>query len=430
MGSAQTGTGLVTLGLTFIKPERAPLCEKNALMEIHAGVRLLLLPLVAAGCTSASTGLPYKADVIDTGPVVVNAPPDDSPHVLLSEWGLFTDMKGLVPNERVHEFAPVSPLYADYTTQRRFVWMPEGTTARYDDVKSWEFPEGTILAKTFAYPVDGGDARDASTGERKLETRILLNWGERGWKPYIYLWREDQKDADREIAGDTLTGEWIDAKGESQTFDYAVPNANECAGCHGLKTDNDSAPLVGGQLNGPLGMRTAQLNTDFEFSDGSRNQIENFASMNWFDSAPDAETLRALPGQLVDAFGDEPLVERVRSYFDGNCAHCHSEDGLAASSGLWLEFAKTEPTEGNPTHWGVCKIPASAGGGACGLRYDVVPGDAEASVLLCRVASAVPRERMPAMGSRVPHVEWVELVRSWINAMPADDCSGTDAGTD
>lgn len=382
-------------------------------MNTNAAPYLALVSLMTIGCVSATTGITLEEE--PPGPVPVNAPPSDAPHELLSEWGLFTDLAALTPNTAVYEFAPASPLYADYTTQRRFVWIPDGTTVGYDDANQWDLPEGTILAKTFAYPLD---VTTPSSGERKLETRLLLNLGTAGWKPYVYLWAQDQQDATREIAGETLVGDWKDDEGKALPFDYSVPNTNECAGCHGLR-DADG----GSGLDSPLGMITAQLNTDFAFSDGTQNQVERFASMGWFTAAPE---LTSLPKPFADPFGSEPVIERVRSYFDSNCAHCHKDDGLASSSSLWLDYGKTDPDSGNPTHWGVCKIPVSAGGGTCGLTYDVVPGNAEQSVLLCRVNSAIPKERMPAMGTRVPHAAWVALVRKWINAMPADDCGAVE----
>jgi uncharacterized repeat protein (TIGR03806 family) len=383
----------------------------------------LLAPLVVAGCVTASTGLPPKGDAVETASVAVTPPPPDEPHLLLSEWGLFTKMAASTPSAGVLEFAPASPLYADYATQRRFVWLPEGTALDYDDTDIWELPEGTILAKTFAYKTGDAGVTGPETTERKLETRILLNLGDTGWKPFVYVWRDDQQDADREIAGDTLKGERIDDEGVAAAFEYSVPNANECAGCHGLRSEGDepnSPPLLSGGLKTPLGIRTAQLNGSFPYADGSQNQIEHFAVQGWLESPPAPDSR---PKAWVEPFGDAPMVERVRSYFAANCAHCHSEGGLASSSSLWLEYGKTDPDSGDPTHWGVCKIPVSAGGGTCGLTYDVVPGNAEASVLFCRVNSAIAKERMPAMGSRVPHSEWVELVRTWINSMPKNDCS-------
>ena len=63
-----------------------------------------------------------------------------------------------------------SPLFSDYTDKFRFVKLPAGHSAEYRADEAFEFPVGTVIAKTFAYPID---ARDPAQGRRLLETRIL-----------------------------------------------------------------------------------------------------------------------------------------------------------------------------------------------------------------------------------------------------------------
>ena len=57
--------------------------------------------------------------------------------------------------------------------------------------RNLDFPEGTLIAKTFAY---ARDLTDPSQGEQLLETRIeVLQEGE--WYGYSYRWNEEQNDA-------------------------------------------------------------------------------------------------------------------------------------------------------------------------------------------------------------------------------------------
>ena len=67
---------------------------------------------------------------------------------------------------------------------------------------------------------------------------------------------------------------------------------------------------------------------------------------------------------------------------------------------------------------GLCKPPIAAGQGSGGRRFSIVPGEPEASILLHRLASTAPGERMPELGRALSHKEGVELVREWIDTMP------------
>ena len=50
----------------------------------------------------------------------------------LSQYHFFKgDMKELTPNDRVLPYDLITPLFSDYALKARFVWMPEGTSAKY-----------------------------------------------------------------------------------------------------------------------------------------------------------------------------------------------------------------------------------------------------------------------------------------------------------
>src|SRR5450631_1453631 len=68
----------------------------------------------------------------------------------LSDWRLFTgNLAKLQPNDRVLPYDLNTPLFSDYASKSRFIWMPEGSSARYDADETFEFPQGTVIAKTF-----------------------------------------------------------------------------------------------------------------------------------------------------------------------------------------------------------------------------------------------------------------------------------------
>jgi hypothetical protein len=107
------------------------------------------------------------------------------------------------------------------------------------------------------------------------------------------------------------------------------------------------------------------------------------------------------------------LEQRARAYMDVNCAHCHTKGGDAYNTGLFLEYQQT-----NPNQLGIMKAPVSAGGGAGGLNYDIVPGDDAHSVLAYRMNSAEPGTAMPELARTVIHKEGVQLIIDWINNLP------------
>src|SRR5579864_7876717 len=65
----------------------------------------------------------------------------------LSAWHLFVSQEPrLEPNRHVVPYDLNTPLFSDYASKYRFVWMPEGASATYRDDGVFDFPVGTILA--------------------------------------------------------------------------------------------------------------------------------------------------------------------------------------------------------------------------------------------------------------------------------------------
>ena len=66
---------------------------------------------------------------------------------------------------------------------------------------------------------------------------------------------------------------------------------------------------------------------------------------------------------------------------------------------------------------GIGKAPIAAGKGSGGLRFDIVPGKPEASILVHRINSNDPGVMMPELGRTIIHREGVELVSRWIREL-------------
>ena len=106
------------------------------------------------------------------------------------------------------------------------------------------------------------------------------------------------------------------------------------------------------------------------------------------------------------------MIDRARAYLEINCAHCHSADGPAKTSGLMLDYHET-----NPAALGVGKAPVAAGRGSGGRFYGIVPGKPDASIMVYRMEATDPELMMPEMGRKQTHEEGVALVREWIAGM-------------
>ena len=147
----------------------------------------------------------------------------------LSDYGFFKGLlKDQIPADGVMPYALNSPLFSDYASKLRFVRLPEGQSVAYNPDSVLQFPVGTAIVKTFYYPID---ERNPKKGRRLMETRVLLHEA-KGWVALPYIWNKEQTDAVLEVAGGSDPVSWIDASGKKQSFDYQVPNMNQCKGCH------------------------------------------------------------------------------------------------------------------------------------------------------------------------------------------------------
>jgi len=332
----------------------------------------------------------------------------------LSEWRLFRGrLAELRPNDGVLPYDVGVPLFSDHAFKYRTLWTPPGQAAEYRADGPFEFPEGTVLSKTFYYRRGApGEVRSspalASAGglvgtasERLLvETRLLVR-AQSGWVALPYVWDEAQDDATLQIAGEERRLGWLSEAGAREAFVYLVPNTDQCAGCH-VSVVGRERPLR------PLGPTARQLNVDFVYADGRRNQLARWSERGLLRDAPPPGTVPRW------ASGPEaPLAARARAYLDVQCAHCHSPRGPAASSGLYLGYDETVPER-----LGVCKTPVAAGRGSGGRLYDIVPGRPGDSILFYRMASREPDVMMPELGRSLRDDAGLALVEAFIASLP------------
>ena len=307
----------------------------------------------------------------------------------LSDFEFFLDDSAQLPNDKVIPYELISTLFSDYSYKQRWVYVPGNKKAKYVENWVFDFPTGSALIKTFYYPVD---ERAPELGKQLLETRLLLR-RESGWQAVSYAWNEEQNEAYKKIAGKTINVAWTDFMGEEKTVRYRVPNVNQCKECH------DADDKIS-----PIGPKARNINKKFDFKDGEFNQLVYWMNREIIDDYP-MDLIS--PVDWTDETKD--INDRVRSYLDVNCGHCHSPTGNANSTGLYLHLNETRDI-----NLGVFKKPVATGRGSGGYKYSIVPGKPEESILLYRMESMDPGVMMPESGRALTHKEAVEMVREWI----------------
>ncbi len=336
---------------------------------------------------------------------------DPTPHLngspaRLSEWGLFKlDKASIKPNSATEVYLPANQLFTDYAHKLRTLYVPQDAKATLVSAEI-EYPIGSILSKTFYYPVDelGRFVKVADQGRREIdlaenklvETRILVR-REAGWEAFPYVWNDEQTEAFLRVAGASKQVSLV-SDITAEDFNYFVPNENQCSGCH-VTSHPD-----GGMH--PLGAVASQLHAKYSPTDNSL-QTENLVAKGWLDQAPTSAPTESWQDDTL------PLDTRATAYLNMQCGHCHNPEGAADTSALILNGQHALAV-----NRGICKPPIAAGGGAGDLRYSIHPGLPKESILLYRMASTKPDEMMPELGRSLTHNEGIELISKWIEVMP------------
>lgn len=348
---------------------------------------VLAFSAVVASCDDSGTG-PFV-------PSAAGADTGDFPSSLGAYAMVSIQDGAVVPGAGVTPYDLNTPLFSDYAVKYRTVWLPPGTSVTYQDTARFEFPVGTVITKSFGFPAD---FRVAGQPVKWVETRVLVH-AVSGWKGTSYVWNDAQTEATILPGGDVRDLSFIDADGVTQTPSYLVPSQSQCQKCHA----NDGAMIT-------LGPWAMQLNRQFQYADGSDNELDRWTKLGLLTGAPPSAQAPALPVFDDPDTGDVP--SRARAYLQANCSYCHNGNGEARTSGLVLLYSATDAYG-----LGICKPPVAAGKAAASQRYDVVPGHPEESILVYRMTSTEPSVAMPELGRSLEHTEAVDLVSQWITGM-------------
>lgn len=291
----------------------------------------------------------------------------------LSDLLLFKgDVADLEFNSTVHEYELATPLYTDYSYKLRSISLPKDAKMNYDGEGLLDFPDNTIITKTFYYL---NDERNPSAGKNRIETRILIK--KNGlWEMGNYLWNATQDDALLSLDGPTIPVSWIDTTGASRNINYQVPFMLNCIQCH---TSNG--------VNKPIGPKARNLNF---VHDGS-NSLQSFIDKGLLLGAPSISEIEKLPVWSDVSF---TLSERARAYMEVNCAHCHQPGGLHDAS-----------VTGRPD-----------------FRYETAYNDTSIETLKVDIRNRVNTSpafgpSMPLIGVTILHAEGVQLIKDYIDSL-------------
>ncbi|MEM1353200.1 MAG: SO2930 family diheme c-type cytochrome [Pseudomonadota bacterium] len=292
----------------------------------------------------------------------------------LAEYGFFQDAGAREPSDRVELYELNTALWSDGADKLRYIYVPEGASAKAAGEGLLDLPVGSAIIKTFAF----GEGEE----QRFIETRLLLHRAD-GWLALPYRWNEEQTEARLALVGGRV--DLTTPAGED--ISYRIPNKNQCKGCHA-----DNGEVV------PIGPKARNLSSEW---------LSAMEERGLLDKTPEGAD------QLPQWSNTEAETEhRARAYLDVNCGHCHRPGGAASNSGLDLSWEQSEPFK-----YGVKKPPVAAGRGAGGHLVSIAPGSPDRSILVHRMNSNEPGVAMPELGRATIDHEAVALMREWIGEM-------------
>lgn len=394
---AQSRWGRVDAGMLVMSAFQIGLLARFCAWQGVCGSMGVLLLVAQLSCSSLPEDLGASGQ-------------DDLVHLLTR------DAFELEPSADALLYSTLQPGYfVNHASTQTTLVLPQGTRIEVAADETLNFPDGTLIIKTFYYQrvdVDpsreregsgpgcrGGDevslAKPRPNGKRSdvgvaspclLEARVLARRaGE--WRGRTYVWRDDASTV--EVPGGmevALVG--YDESGRRMTLDHLVPSRAQCGICHSGSADDE--------LLEPIGLRLSRLGPE---------AIESLASYA-VDEASFRDAYDAVQGRLRE-------VPVARRYLASNCAFCHNPRGFAASSGLFLGWNESELDR-----LGLCQLPTALGVSIPGARFDIEPGHPERSLLLARMKSLEPGVVMPELGRSLVDEDGVDTVAGWIQDLP------------
>ncbi len=308
---------------------------------------------------------------------------------LLSETGVFSDLTTLAPASGLVEYAPNHPFWSDNASKRRWIGIPDAANVGFTS-DDWSFPVGSVAVKHFELALDQNNPGNTT----RLETRILIHTT-RGWEGFTYRWNDNGTEAALLSGRETAFFDITEAGGGTRQQQYDFPSRTDCLSCH-----TQAAGFV-------LGVKTPQLNGDFDYSGVVDNQLRSWNNVSLFDrDIGDAAQYTAYPA--VDDT-TAAVAERARAYLEVNCSQCHQPGGTAPTN---LDL-RASVADGAMNAIGI--TPSAGDLGAAGANI-ITAGDRNASVLWLRM-QALDGNRMPPLSTHLVDEVGSDVVGAWIDSL-------------
>jgi len=151
---------------------------------------------------------------------------------LLSQTGLFSDLRALTPAPQLLAYNVNQPLWSDGLSKRRWIYVPtsdrDSTNSslgiKFHSEEPWEFPTGTVFVKHFEL-----SAAESFSGKPiPIETRVIVRDDGDGIYGVTYRWNEAGTDAILVKERETITL----PTGSGSAFQWMLPSRTDCLACH------------------------------------------------------------------------------------------------------------------------------------------------------------------------------------------------------
>lgn len=314
---------------------------------------------------------------------------------LLSETGLFASVSDhrLLPG--VIPYSVNAQLWSDGAHKERWLAVPGDEKIDYTSTRGWNFPNGSVLVKSFALEKAAGQPET----RRWIETRLMVRQ-QNEWVGYSYRWNDEQTDAellDQAGMDDVFDIKDANADGGVRKQPWHYPSRAECMVCHSRA------------VNYVLGLSEVQMNRVHDYGSEQVNQLQMLSELGMFkQSLP--KPINEM-SKLADPHDDSAdLNQRALSYLHANCSNCHVEAGGGNAQFSAEIDAKPEQQrllDAKPVHTTF---------GLTDARL-IAPGAPDRSLLLHRI-SRRGHGQMPPLATSEVDTRAVALIREWIQSMP------------